>query len=333
LRHILVVEEAHRLLKNVSTERRSEMLGNPKGKAVETFCNVIAEMRAYGQGVIVVEQIPTKLAPDVVKNTNTKIAHRLVSRDDQELMGNALGLSSEDVGYLGRLPVGRALANKGGMERPVEILIAGWLREPRIDHSTVRRHMDRFIVQESPMGLSDFARAVGQEGTAVALKLFNTLLVVQPNQVGRVIEESRTRLSLLYARRCLETTSHLETVDAFLQYRALEFVGHGLYRNGWVYPDRFVELFASVLAEQTEEALTAFHTAIAEHQGSRTAAAAAHRKISQAVLNAIARERSTEVSDKELARRCREHFILPERKVIGQVVCSARTYLEECSDA
>jgi len=79
LRHILVIEEAHRLLKNISTERTSEMMGNPKGKAVETFCNIIAEMRSFGQGVIVAEQIPTKIAPDVMKNTNTT-SYRCQSR-------------------------------------------------------------------------------------------------------------------------------------------------------------------------------------------------------------------------------------------------------------
>ena len=63
LRHVLVLEEAHRLLKNVSTERQSEMMGNPKGKAVETFCNVIAEMRALGQGVVVVEQVAHRRLP------------------------------------------------------------------------------------------------------------------------------------------------------------------------------------------------------------------------------------------------------------------------------
>ena len=34
LTHLLVIEEAHRLLKNISTERISEDIGNPKGKAV-----------------------------------------------------------------------------------------------------------------------------------------------------------------------------------------------------------------------------------------------------------------------------------------------------------
>ena len=123
LRHILVIEEAHRLLKHISTERSSEMLGNPKGKAVETFCNIIAEMRSYGQGVVVAEQIPTKIAPDVLKNTNTKIIHRLVSMDDQRVVGASLGLPEADCHYLNQLSTGFALVHKEGMARPIEVRI------------------------------------------------------------------------------------------------------------------------------------------------------------------------------------------------------------------
>ena len=123
LKHVLVIEEAHRLLKNVQTERTSEMLGNPKGKAVESFCNLIAEVRAYGQGVIVAEQIPTKIAPDVIKNTNTKIIHRLVSLDDQIAVGTGLGLEEWECRYLNQLSVGKALAHKEGMSKPVEISV------------------------------------------------------------------------------------------------------------------------------------------------------------------------------------------------------------------
>ena len=60
LAHLLVIEEAHRLLKNTATEKTSEDTRNRTGKAVEHFTNMIAEMRSYGQGVIVAAQIPTK---------------------------------------------------------------------------------------------------------------------------------------------------------------------------------------------------------------------------------------------------------------------------------
>jgi DNA helicase HerA-like ATPase len=41
------------------------------------FCNLLAEVRKYGEGLIIADQIPNKLIPDVIKNTNTKIVHRL----------------------------------------------------------------------------------------------------------------------------------------------------------------------------------------------------------------------------------------------------------------
>lgn len=98
---MLVIEEAHRLLKNIETERISETSGNPKGKAVEHFTNMIAEMRSYGQGVIVAEQIPTKLAPDVIKNSSTKIVQRIVSADDQQVIANTIGITGNDAIQLG----------------------------------------------------------------------------------------------------------------------------------------------------------------------------------------------------------------------------------------
>ena len=154
LRHILVIEEAHRLLKHISTERTSEMMGNPKGKAVETFCNIIAEMRSFGQGVIVAEQIPTKIAPDVMKNTNTKIIHRLVSVDDQRAIGASLGLPESDCHYLNQLSTGFALVHKEGMARPIEVCINNTLSNQPVGDDLVReRSRDFFDSDDGEVGL------------------------------------------------------------------------------------------------------------------------------------------------------------------------------------
>lgn len=123
LQHLLVIEEAHRLLKNVSTERTSEIVGNPQGKAVEHFTNMIAEMRAYGQGVIVAEQIPTKLAPEVIKNSSTKIVQRIVSSDDQQVIANTIGMNDESIIQLGALESGYAYCHKEGMALPTPVRI------------------------------------------------------------------------------------------------------------------------------------------------------------------------------------------------------------------
>ena len=155
LRHILVIEEAHRLLKHISTERTSEMMGNPKGKAVETFCNIIAEMRSFGQGVVVAEQIPTKIAPDVMKNTNTKIIHRLVSADDQRAIGASLGLPEGDCHYLNQLSTGFALVHKEGMARPIEVCIHNTLSNQPVGDDLVReRSRDSFDSDEGEASLS-----------------------------------------------------------------------------------------------------------------------------------------------------------------------------------
>ena len=63
-------------------------------------------MRSYGQGVIVAEQIPSKLAPDVIKNSSNKVVQRLVSKDDQHVMANTIGMLSEDAIQLGSLKSG-----------------------------------------------------------------------------------------------------------------------------------------------------------------------------------------------------------------------------------
>ena len=73
LEHILMIEEAHRLLKNVSVTGEGD---STRAKSVEFFCNLLAEIRTFGQGIMIADQIPTKLAPDTLKNTNLKIVHR-----------------------------------------------------------------------------------------------------------------------------------------------------------------------------------------------------------------------------------------------------------------
>lgn len=172
LHHVLVIEEAHRLLKNVQTERTSEMLGNPKGKAVESFCNLIAEMRSYGQGVIVAEQIPTKIAPDVIKNTNTKIIHRLVSLDDQIAVGTGLGLEEWECRYLNQLSAGTALAHKEGMSKPVEISVFNKLPNEAIGDIRIKVED-----QEPELALHESGLLDSRDLQAISLRLLHSLFL------------------------------------------------------------------------------------------------------------------------------------------------------------
>ncbi len=115
LSHILMIEEAHRLLKNVSEAGEG---GNTRAKSVEFFCNLLAEIRTFGQGILIADQIPTKIAPDTIKNTNLKIVHRTVALEDRETMGRAMNMDPKQIEYLSSLQRGYAAVYAEGDNKP-----------------------------------------------------------------------------------------------------------------------------------------------------------------------------------------------------------------------
>lgn len=117
-KHITLVEEAHRLLSKVE-------LGDAPSKktAVETFSDMLAEVRKYGEGLVIVDQIPNKLASEVLKNTNTKIIHRIFARDDKEVIGDTMMMDSRQKEFLSSLPVGQAILFSEGMHKPVVVAV------------------------------------------------------------------------------------------------------------------------------------------------------------------------------------------------------------------
>ncbi|MCI7046505.1 DUF87 domain-containing protein [Helicobacter sp.] len=114
LKHILLIEEAHRLLSKVQAGDS----GNKK-QGVEVFADMLAEIRKYGECLIVADQIPNKLTQEVLKNTNTKIIHRLFAQDDKEAVGNTMALSDEQKEHLSMLGAGEVILFSGGYEKAV----------------------------------------------------------------------------------------------------------------------------------------------------------------------------------------------------------------------
>jgi DNA helicase HerA-like ATPase len=114
LRHLTVIEEAHRLLRNSQPGQRGAA-----AHAVEMFAALLAEIRAYGEGLIIAEQIPAKLIPDVIKNTAVKIVHRLPAADDREAVGATMNLTDEQSQYLVTLAPGEAAVFTDGMDYPL----------------------------------------------------------------------------------------------------------------------------------------------------------------------------------------------------------------------
>ncbi len=144
--HLLMIEEAHRLLKRVPDTGEN---ANPRAKSVEFFCNLLAEIRSFGQGFLIADQIPTKLASDTIKNTNLKIVHRVVMEEDREAIGKAMHMTSEQINYLSSLRRGYAAVYAEGDNYPKMI------RFPLVKNSSelsreavisrIRKNVDQLI--------------------------------------------------------------------------------------------------------------------------------------------------------------------------------------------
>ena len=123
LRHVLVVEEAHRLLTNIPDTSANQELGNPRGKAVSSFVDMLSEVRAYGEGVMVVDQLPSRVSPNIVKGTGAKIVHRLLATDDRENVGGTMGLTDDQIADLSLLRTGQCVVSQDGDLKAFQVLV------------------------------------------------------------------------------------------------------------------------------------------------------------------------------------------------------------------
>jgi hypothetical protein len=267
LEHLLVIEEAHRLLKNIETERLTEMMGNPKGKAVETFCNIISEMRALGQGVIVVEQIPTKIAPDVIKNTNTKIAHRLVSKDDQSVLSSSLGINEEDALYLNRLQTGFALCHKEGMERPIEVKICPNINDNKISYEKVRKIMNERIKDDKShnLELNEFKFCAGKEGEEIVLKFLNSLLTLNNDELNHLLKKVQSELNKLCVENNYINYFCTDTIQHYIVHQITEIFSRGVYCTGWKFPVGLINITKELIKAEKNNTLERLKELIANY--------------------------------------------------------------------
>lgn len=162
-RHVTLIEEAHRLLSKVEFGDSGS-----KKAAIETFTDLLAEVRKYGEGLIIVDQIPNKLAPEVLKNTNTKIIHKILARDDKEAVGDTMRMDERQKEYLSALEVGEAIIFSENTNKPIHVCIekAGNTEEQQLEDEVVRECFQ----ERKKEGKKLFGLSYGLEGELGALE-------------------------------------------------------------------------------------------------------------------------------------------------------------------
>lgn len=123
LRLVIVIEEAHNLLGAGMRGNGSKEEADPQGQAAQFLVKLLAEIRAYGVSIVVVDQIPSAVAPEVVKNTGLKIGHSTVHGGERDTMADAMLLDPVMAEILTRLQPGEALVFFSGLYRAVQVLV------------------------------------------------------------------------------------------------------------------------------------------------------------------------------------------------------------------
>lgn len=191
LKHVLLVEEAHNIIGNISAGRSTDS-ANPKLKAINYFVGMLAEMRALGEGIIIADQLPSALAPEAVKNTNIKIMHRLTSEDDRKTLGISMTITAEQFSQTATLSPGESF-----------IFMEGW---PNARHVLEPNYKDEHQVGEPPD--KDQVQKLMQyfhESHAEIYRLFNECRIICSRcdqrvraRAERYISQSDNKLTSLF---------------------------------------------------------------------------------------------------------------------------------------
>ena len=150
-KHITLIEEAHRLLSKYTP---GDSLN--KKNSVETFADMLAEVRKYGESLIIADQIPNKMTPEVLKNTNTKIVHKIFAEDDKEAIGNTISLSKEQKDFLSSLPTGRAIVFSQSWTKAIQVQIermTDTTSDENIDEDRLRNRVEDFYIENYKKGI------------------------------------------------------------------------------------------------------------------------------------------------------------------------------------
>ena len=123
VRHLLVLEEAHRVIPDIPPSADPEATSAAKVSA-DLLSGMLAEVRAYGEQVLVVDQSPSRVSPEVLRNTNLKIVHRVVHPDDQVQVAGAMSMLAQEGRGLGLLRAGQAVISSRARPQPQTVAIA-----------------------------------------------------------------------------------------------------------------------------------------------------------------------------------------------------------------
>ena len=162
--HVIFIEEAHNVIANTAEQSGSNI--NPKISATKFIVDMLAEVRALRESIVIADQLPSSMAQEVMKNTGLKIAVRMSSQDEREYISSTISASPVQIDNLSRYEKGKSLVFFEKMEKAMEVQICKWEGDdnPKSDEelanqmfkSTISAYKKQIIDLNEEIQLSQF---------------------------------------------------------------------------------------------------------------------------------------------------------------------------------
>ena len=148
-RHVIFFEEAHNLIGPKAQKEGGEG-ADPKIAATAFIVKMLAEVRNLNEAIIIADQLPTAMAPEVIKNTSLKLGHRMTSQDDRQLLGGTMSADDVQLERMATFSQGKTLCIYEGLLKPFELQMAQWSRVKEKDEAGREREVVRDELYDSP---------------------------------------------------------------------------------------------------------------------------------------------------------------------------------------
>jgi hypothetical protein len=172
LKHVILIEEAHHVL------RKEELT------AKESILDVVLrEIRELGEGIIMIDQSPAQFSQNAIGNSSTSFVFALKDKSDVMTAANFLLLDQDQRAYLHQLPVGTCVVKLQDAYRKPFLIKLPHVRIPKgaisDDELLQHQYLTDEEIEELPGVWRDFSREVRKLSNVVKDLKANPDLVQQ----------------------------------------------------------------------------------------------------------------------------------------------------------
>ena len=224
VRHVIFIEEAHNLIAQTTQQSSSESV-DPKISATAFVVKMLAEVRALREGIIITDQLPSALAPEVMKNTSLKIVHRLTAQDDRSMIGGTMAASSVQLEELPVYNVGEAMVFYEKLRKPFKLQMIKWKEDDNLYIPLEQKELFKRLIEQE-IYKDVYEKTIMVQIDNIGMKEF-TLLQNEYWETVQDLQNARVNYALVKAKGGREEAAVMvfqEKVEEFEKFKKKNYI-------------------------------------------------------------------------------------------------------------